>query len=186
MKKKLFIKYLVAILTLFFLGCTNAKNYKNRWQPIEKLAINWDKIRVGDIIIKNKTLKPLEWYGHIGVVVSEKKVADYPHPFTGYNEYRYGNWLNEKRDVIVLRLKDFDGEFEEEFKRNVDKLKNQKYLVTLNKNSTDVTYCSKYVWYLFKKSGESFEREIDLDSDGGFLVFPYDFLNHPKLEIVEF
>ncbi|MGL4253644.1 MAG: hypothetical protein ACRDB2_07900 [Fusobacteriaceae bacterium] len=186
MKKKSLIRYLIIFLSGILIGCTNMNIYREKWQPIENLALNWDKVRVGDIIVKNKTMRPLEWYGHIGVVVSPYMVADYPHPLTGYNEYLYRNWLNERREVIVLRLTDFNEEFKKEFIQNVEKLKNQRYLVTLNKNSTDVTYCSKYVWYLFKKTGESFHLDLDLDVDGGPLVFPYDFLIHPELEVVEF
>lgn len=186
MKRKIFLKYLVISMTIIFLGCTNNPKYSEHWQPIEKLALNWEKIQVGDIIIKNKTLRPLEWYGHIGVVISSHQVADYPHPLTGYNEYLYRNWLNEKREVIVLRYTGFNEKFKDKFIENVQNLKNQRYLVTLNKNSSNVTYCSKYVWYLFKKTGESFQLDLDLDVDGGLLVFPYDFFIHPDLEVVEF
>lgn len=186
MRKKPLIRYLIFGLSLILTGCSNAHTYREKWRPIENLALNWEKIQVGDIIVKNKTLRPLEWYGHIGVVVSPNTVADYPHPLTGYNEHLYRNWLNERREVIVLRHKGFDEEFKKEFVQNVEKLKNQRYLVTLNKNSTDVTYCSKYVWYLFKKTGESFKQNLDLDVDGGLLVFPYDFLIHSQLQVVEF
>lgn len=186
MKKWFSIKYSIILIMIFLMGCSNVSKHREHWQPIESLALNWDKIQVGDIIIKNKTLRPLEWYGHIGVVVSPYTVADYPHPLTGYNEYFYRNWLNERREVIVLRYIGFNEEFQEEFLNIAQRLKNQKYLVTLNKNSSDVTYCSKYVWHLFKKTGKMFHMNLDLDVDGGLLVFPYDFLIHPELEVVKF
>lgn len=41
------------------------------------------------------------------------------------------------------------------------------------------TQCAHLVWYAYKQYG------IDLDSDGGFLVTPYDIQNSPYLEVVQ-
>ena len=42
-----------------------------------------------------------------------------------------------------------------------------------------VTQCGHLVWYAYKKQG------IDLDSDGGYFVYPVDILNSDKLEVVQ-
>lgn len=41
------------------------------------------------------------------------------------------------------------------------------------------THCAHLVWYAYKQVG------IDLDSDGGFFVTPYDIQNSPYLEVVQ-
>ncbi len=48
-----------------------------------------------------------------------------------------------------------------------------------NKNEIKKTQCAHIVWYAFKQFG------IDLDSNGGLLVTPYDICNSEHLELVQ-
>ena len=50
--------------------------------------------------------------------------------------------------------------------------------------NTDGFYCSQYVWYIYYITAQEMGFELDLDSDGGSFVLPYDFINSPYLEIV--
>ncbi|MGL5054711.1 MAG: hypothetical protein ACRC54_03400 [Fusobacteriaceae bacterium] len=178
--------FLVLFIFIFFSGCSSL-NQKNNWSDSKDLISSWQtsRIQVGDIIIKNKTLNPLEWYGHSGVVVSRTSIADYPQPFMGYREQKYYYWLyEENRKIIVLRYPNFTEEFKDAFLKNVEATKNQEYWFTLNKRSTDTTYCSKYIWYLYWKTAQDLGYELNIDNNALFAVFPYDFLETDTLEQV--
>ena len=41
------------------------------------------------------------------------------------------------------------------------------------------THCAHVVWYAYQRIG------IDLDSDGGIFVTPYDIQNSPYLEVIQ-
>lgn len=57
------------------------------------------------------------------------------------------------------------------------------YSVLASKNADNDTYCSLFVWGGYWHTAQSSPRpewrEIDLDSFGGWVVFPNDILNHP-------
>ncbi len=183
-KNRIFtLSFFISILILFS-ACTSASR-KTQWSNSKDLIPSWysTQIQVGDVIIKNKTLNPMEWYGHCGVVVSKNSIADYPQPFMGYQESYYYNWLHEdNREIIVLRYPKFNAEFKEAFLKNVEATKDQDYWFTLNKKSTDTTYCSKYIWYLYWKTAQDLGYELNIDNNALFAVFPYDFLETDTLE----
>lgn len=182
---KFLLIFSIAFLSIVLSGCTNVSE-RAPWKHTSELTSNFYSLQVGDIIIKNKTLHPLEWYGHIGLVVTPATVGDYPNPFTGYNETPTLLWLDENREVVVLRYKNFDEDFKRKFLENIEKYKDRPYWVTLSKDSDSSTYCSKYVWHIYKKTATDLNYDLDLDRDGGFIVFPYDFLEHPELEYIPF
>jgi uncharacterized protein YycO len=174
------------ILSSLLISCSSLKSVQP-WQAAKKLETQWYKVQIGDVIIKNKGISPLEWYGHVGVVVDQDNVGDFPLPFLGYFETPYQDWLDEdKRKVVLLRYKNFTKEFEKQFFKNIEKMRKSKYIVTLNKESLDYTYCSKYIWGLFNETSKDLGYgELDLDRDGGLMVFPYDFLEVKNLEYVK-
>jgi uncharacterized protein YycO len=47
-----------------------------------------------------------------------------------------------------------------------------------NKKANDKTYCSQLVYSVYK---DSWTQPIDLDSDGGFIVWPNDIINHKNI-----
>lgn len=174
------------ILSLLLISCSSLES-KVPWQVGRKLISKWDKVRVGDIIVKKRGINPLEWYGHVGIVVDKNNVGDFPLLFLGYYETSYEYWLDEDdREMVVLRYKKFTKEFEEQFLKNIEKMKKSRYIVTLNKTSLDYTYCSKYIWGLFNETNKDLGYgELDLDRDGGAMVFPYDFFEVEELEYVK-
>ncbi len=175
--------FLWASLIFILAGCVPS-NLK--WQPAENLSTNWKKVQVGDIIIKNKTMGWLEWFAHIGIVVTPKTIGDYPQPFAGYIETNYKYWLDEpNRKVVVLRYKNMTEEFKTQLLKNIAENKSQDYVFWFGKTSNSSTYCSKYVWYLYWKTAKDLGYELDLDRDGGPFVYPYDFLGADNLEVVE-
>lgn len=64
-----------------------------------------------------------------------------------------------------------------DFRRNAanqgDKYLGKPYEINMDKYGTDKFYCSKLNWRQFYDVG------VDLDVDGGPMVFPYDIYNHP-------
>lgn len=172
-------------MTLSGCSSSSAQQRAEHWSNSNELAKYWheNKIKVGDILIKNKTLNPMEWLGHSGVVVTEDSIADFPQPFVGYRELFYYNWLyEENREVIVLRYPLFTEEFKKNFLKNVEELKSQKYWITPSMTSSEYTYCSKYVWYLYWKTAKDMGYELDIGDNSIFFVFPYDILESQKLE----
>ena len=66
----------------------------------------------------------------------------------------------------------------------MDKYFGKNYKISSNKMNTDGFYCSQYIWYIYYITAQEMGFELDLDSDGGNFVLPYDFINSPYLEIV--
>ena len=95
-------------------------------------------------------------------------------------------WLAEERNIMVLRYKGFDKDFEDAFLKNMDELKWKKYLVSLNKKNEEHLYCSQFVWYSFYRTAQELGGKLDLDSDRGLLVLPYDFIYSDELVEVNF
>ena len=58
------------------------------------------------------------------------------------------------------------------------------YRISSNRENTGAFYCSQYIWYVYYITAKEMGFELDLDSNGGNFVFPYDFINSPYLEIV--
>ena len=56
------------------------------------------------------------------------------------------------------------------------------YGLTFTKDFDKRLYCSQFVYLVFKKAGERVGREVDLDSNGGGWVMPFDIMNSPLLE----
>lgn len=175
-------------LGLFFIvitiiGCSN-KSYT--WQPTQNAINNSSSLKVGDIIIKDKLVTdPISWLGHSSVIVSEDIIGDFPKLGQTYYTIDINSWLNEpNRNVIVLRYKYFDDRFRQKFLENIDIYGKGKYKISFSKKNSDNFYCSKFIWFLYYKTAQDLGYKLDLDSDGGLIVFPYDFLNSPFLEEV--
>ena len=61
----------------------------------------------------------------------------------------------------------------------------ESYKIHTDKMDTNGFYCSQYIWYVYYITAKELGIELDIDSDGGIFVFPYDFINSPSLEIVK-
>ena len=93
-------------------------------------------------------------------------------------------WLEEGRDILVLRYKDMTDEFRKRLIKNMGKYFGKDYRISSDKMNTEGFYCSQYIWYIYYITAQEMGFELDLDSDGGPYVLPYDFINSPYLEIV--
>ena len=115
---------------------------------------------------------------------NDRIIVDYPKfgnkSYTTDIEY----WLEEGRDILVLRYKDMNDEFKKRLVKNMEKYFGKYYKIHFNKLNTDGFYCSQYIWYIYYITAQEMGFELDLDSDGGSFVLPYDFINSPYLEIV--
>ena len=175
----------IFIFSIFFIGCSSSP-YK--WHNTEEAIKSSQKFQTGDIIIKDKLFKdPITWLGHAAVIVSPGTIGDFPILGHEYYTAPVNWWLNEPdRKVIVLRYKEFNKEFEKQFLKNVKKYGNGSYNISFSKKSDKNFYCSKFVWFLYYKTAQDLGYELDLDSDKGLIVFPYDFLNSEYLKEVVF
>jgi hypothetical protein len=184
--KKLYKKIILIIGTiLVFTSCANIPK-EREWQDITVVRNDRRKLQVGDIIIKNKILtEPLSWYGHAAMVVDEDTIGDYPKVGIGYYEIDVYSWLYEEREVMVLRYKNFDEKFKKVFIKNLKKYIDKGYFIS-SKRSTSSFYCSKYIWYIYIITAEELGYTLDLDNDGGFIVFPYDFIGSENLDQIIF
>ena len=186
LNKNKFIKIFILSSFLFiFVSCTNIP-INRKWQDIRTVRSNRKELRVGDIIIKNKLVKnPMGWYGHSAMVVKPDIMGDYPELGVGYYEIDTYSWLYEDRKVMVLRYKNFDEKFKKVFVENLKKYTDKGYFIRGKKNPNSF-YCSKYIWYIYYITAKELGYELDLDSDGGFMVFPYDLIGSKDLEHIIF
>lgn len=180
LKIKIIIFFMIAVT-----GCS-ALPEGRKWEHSSFVMYQTNKLRTGDIIVKNKKWDPLSWYGHAAVMIDDVNIGDYPKFGIGYYEIDSFSWLYEERKVMVLRYINFDEKFKEVFLKNLESLKDEGYWVTFNKESTEGFYCSQFVWYLYWKTSKDLGYELDLDSDHGILVMPYDFIGSPYLEQIYF
>ena len=80
------------------------------WKEVEPPVIVLN-LEPGDIIVKEKTLNPIGMFGHVAIMKNDRIIVDYPKfgnkSYTIDIEY----WLEEGRDILVLRYKDMTDEF---------------------------------------------------------------------------
>ena len=184
--ERLYISKLsLLVILLLVVGCTSLPEDK-KWNTAKEVRMETMMLQAGDIIIKNKKPTPVSWYGHAAIMVDDKTIGDYPKIGIGYYEIDPYSWLYENRKVIVLRYKNFDERFKRKLLDNIEENKDKGYWITWNKENNKMFYCSQFVWYLYWKTAKDLGYELDLDTDGGPLVFPYDFLGSEDLVQVPF
>ncbi len=165
-------------------------------------------LRNGDILI-TKNSRFLGWRnGHAGLVVDAKKGLVLEAVMLGTNTKlcSVGGWESYP-SFQVLRLKEEfrDSSSVEEvvmfaernlidipyklqagiFSRLSDilgykrKEKQNSELTEITEAALSGTHCAHVIWYAYRQIG------IDLDSDGGIFVTPYDIQNSPYLEVIQ-
>jgi uncharacterized protein YycO len=176
--------FIIITINFIFFSCTNVTNIneKREWQDISTLRDKRDKFEIGDIIIEEKVLTKLgSELGHSAIIVKKDFVGDYTKTNSGYFEEWTYSWLYEDRKAMVLRYKKFDKKFQKVFEKNIKKYATKEYGAISGKDSDTSFYCSKYVWFIFFITAKELGYELDLDSDGGYLVLPYDFIESEDL-----
>ncbi len=177
------MRYILLYIILVFMlkSDLNIFNFLNlNWTPSIFLKTSFDKLHPGDILVKKKELKYLEWFGHCGVITKEKNVAEIISPFSALKYSKIDLWAYENRSVIVLRLNNkTNSDFYHSLSVNIDENIGKKYGF-VPKNSNSKFYCSQFIWYIFNKTKYSY----NLDSDNGLTVWPYDFLFSNQVSVV--
>lgn len=184
-------KILIFLIFATIIGCSGNKIDNQKWKEISlikvkeiyKDSIDWSLVKTGDILVQETDGTFLGWFGHCGLVVSEKAVAEIPKLGEKVYYRDIDDWKQMRR-VAVLRYKDIDSDLRKTIFKNAKKSIGRSYGFTSKKGS-NVYYCSQYIWNIYYISGKESKREIDIDSNGGFLVMPYEFLKSDELEIVD-
>ena len=180
--KKIQYCFLSILVILIFSSCSNSQ--KNiSWKKInqENIFLN---IEPGDIIVKEKTFSILGFLGHSAIMKYKKTIVDYPKFLESSYEIDIESWLEENRDILILRYKDMNETFRKKLIENINKYSNKKYKIVFNRENDDGFYCSQFIWFVYYKTAQDLGFYLDLDSDKGLLIFPYDFINSEDLKII--
>ena len=127
----------------------------------------------------------LQSQGHVAVINENMKIVEFPSFSIGYAESPIFAWYDEKRMVSVFRLKNIDDNFKNALFKEIDRTTTKTYGLTFNKNFDKRLYCSQFVYLVFKRAGIDVGRDVDLDSNGGRVVLPFDIMRSPLLENVD-
>lgn len=175
------------ITTAFLGGCSVSNTPEfNIWKSHQQLYQVSNKLKIGDIIVTGKDwTRPISWFGHSAIMVSQYKVGEYPQLCTGYYETDVIPWLSKKERFTVLRYKAFNEKFKTAFLKNISKTKDKQYKI-VKKTDNSAFYCSQYVWYLYWKTAKDLGYDLDVDEGGGYFVTPYDLLNSKYFDKVSF
>lgn len=185
------------VLATVFLGGCSVSRHQQVWQSPYIIANNTDKLQIGDILITPKDWKdPLSWWGHSALVVdASKNIGEYPKLGYGYFAVPLYYWLKEDKEVIILRYKKLNPIFKARLKYNLKLLEKFNYgisysgdnLLMRNPTKDDISlYCSSYIWYAYAKTAKDLGFSLNIDSDGGAWIMPYDFLDSKHLSPIKF
>lgn len=174
--------FLCALLVFFNVGCSNVP--KKAWKEIKETEISLN-LGPGDIIIKEREYNLLGIFGHAGIMLTERLIVDYPKLGTGISVIDVNLWLEKERRFIILKFYDKDELFEKRLLKNLQDYisYDKKYKIFVNKKNGSGFYCSQFIWYIYYKTGLDIGKKIDIDSNGGIFIFPYDIIMSNKFYI---
>lgn len=180
---KTFIRQLlIAILLTFLVISCQSINPKYKWYQPEEVISKVDQLQPGDILILSKEPTIRSMWGHSAILNAEKKIVEFPSYSAGYSESPIYAWSKLKRKIAIFRLKNIDDKFRSALFNEIDKTVTKPYGLTFDKNFDKRLYCSQFVYLVFKNAGKDVGRNVDLDSDGGGWVMPFDIMESPLLE----
>lgn len=180
--------YILLIVVLF--GCTN--NSKNiKWQGTRIVPakdniedkIDWSRAKVGDIVLKEADGRYLGWFGHIGILVSKEWVAEIPRFGAEVYLTHISKWDSERR-IALLRYKKINPDFIDKLNSRIDDNIGKPYRI-FSKKYSEGFYCSQFVWNMYYFTSKQLDFILDIDSNGGFFVFPKDILMSKELKIID-
>ena len=175
---------LFLILTLSLI-CKTKPEDKYFWYTTHEVISNADKLQPGDILILSKKPTLRSMWGHAAIINENRKIVEFPSYSIGYSESPIYSWRAINRQVSVMRLKNIDDDFRSALFKEIDKTLTKPYGITFNKTFDKRLYCSQFVYLVFKKAGIDVGRNVDLDSNGGGMVMPFDILESPLLENID-
>lgn len=180
---KTFIRQLlIAILLTFLVISCQSIDPKYKWYQPEEVISKVDQLQPGDILILSKEPTIRSMWGHSAILNEEKKIVEFPSYSAGYSESPIYAWSKLKRKIAIFRLKNIDDKFRSALFNEIDKTVTKPYGLTFDKNFDKRLYCSQFVYLVFKNAGKDVGRNVDLDSDGGGWVMPFDIMESPLLE----
>ncbi len=172
---------LITIMILMAISCQSI-DPKFNWYSPKELITQADKLKPGDILILSKRPTLRSMWGHAAILNDKKKIVEFPSYSTGYSESPIYSWQTIDRQVSVFRLKGIDDNFRSALFKEIDKTVTKPYGITFDKTFDKRLYCSQFVYLVFKKAGLDVGKNIDLDSNGGGMVMPFDIMESPLLE----
>lgn len=183
-----FLLQILLLTTALLSGCSVSNQANIVWQSKTQVLQQAQKIQVGDILITPKDWKdPLSWWGHSALIINaQKEVGEFPKLGYGYFQTPLSIWLKHRSQMSILRYQNITPEFKDRLiKNNLDLIERDYGILStkadlLNHKNTSL-YCSSYIWYLYQKTANDFNHQLDIDGDEGYWVMPYDFLSSPKL-----
>jgi len=180
---KTFIRQLlIAILLTFLVISCQSIDPKYKWYQPEEVISKVDQLQPGDILILSKEPTIRSMWGHSAILNEEKKIVEFPSHSAGECESPIYAWSKLKRKIAIFRLKNIDDKFRSALFNEIDKTVTKPYGLTFDKNFDKRLYCSQFVYLVFKNAGKNTGRNVDLDSDGGGWVMPFDIMESPLLE----
>ena len=180
---KTFIRQLlIAILLTFLVISCQSIDPKYKWYQPEEVISKVDQLQPGDILILSKEPTIRSMWGHSAILNEEKKIVEFPSYSAGYSESPIYAWSKLKRKIAIFRLKNIDDKFRSALFNEIVKTVTKPYGLTFDKNFYKRLYCSQFVYLVFKNAGKNTGRNVDLDSDGGGWVMPFDIMESPLLE----
>ena len=181
--KKILLFFLYFVFSLALSAQSSASKYK--WYSPKEIIQNMDKLQSGDILVLSKGSSFRTMWGHAAILNEHKKIVEFPSYSAGYSESPIYSWRAINRQVSVMRLKNIDDDFRSALFKEIDKTLTKPYGITFNKTFDKRLYCSQFVYLVFKKAGTDVGRNVDLDSNGGGMVMPFDILESPLLENID-
>ncbi len=172
---------LLISLVFLFMSCQSI-NPKYKWYSPKEMIEKAEQLQPGDILILSKKATIRSMWGHSAVLNRHKKIVEFPSYSAGYSESPIYSWGTLNRKVAIFRLKDISDDFKNALFDEIDSTITKPYGVTFNKNFDKRLYCSQFVYLVFKNAGKRTGRVVDLDSDGGGWVMPFDIMESPLLE----
>ncbi len=178
--KVFFTIFLILILS----GCSSIPT--SSWKTPIYIKQNALLLEPGDILIKQKDFGFLEWFGHCGLLLDDFIVADFPKLGTGMHFFHISDWAHGNRKIMVLRVSNCSAEFKSALIENILQASDKNYKLVINKKDSSGYYCSQFIWEMYYRTALQFKLNIDIDSNKGIIVFPYDFYSSKYTEEVKF
>lgn len=173
----------ILVCFILFIGCSNINSKQEYWKKIEKEKIELN-LQAGDILIKEKEKNFLGMFGHSAIMKSDIEVLDYPKLGKKSYEVNINYWLQKDRKFLIMRYKNMDKRFKEQLLKNIEIYSKKPYRLSVKKTNDNGFYCSQFIWFVYFKTAQELGISLNLDANGGFVVFPYDFISSKELYIV--
>ena len=177
-------RLLLFLIFTLALICKTKPEDKYIWYSPREVISNAYKLQPGDILILSKRPTLRSMWGHAAVLNEHKKIVEFPSYSAGYSESPIYAWQNINRKVAIFRLKGIDDKFKSVLFKEINETITKPYGITFHKNFDKRLYCSQFVYLVFKRAGEKTGREVNLDSNSGGWVMPFDIMDSDLLENV--